>query len=78
MAKRHITPMGKHKPLGSSWSKMDTGAFSRSYMPDQPSHAFRCFTTGQYDNMAETYAKHKQMLDKQEALGLLDDMLSNY
>ena len=35
MAKRGaVIDMGRHKPVGSSWRSMDTGAYSRSYEPE--------------------------------------------
>lgn len=78
MAKRHIIPMGKHKPLGSSWQAMDV-AYSHSYEPEQRPE-FRCFASvnGQFDNMAKAYAEHKAKQDKQDAINIIDDMLSNY
>ena len=48
MARKFITPMGKHKPLGSSWKAMDTKAYSRSYEPETRPE-FRCYVTGQAD-----------------------------
>lgn len=74
MAKRHITPMGKHKPVRSSWASMDSMAYSRSYEPETRPE-YQCFVTGQQANMIASYEKHKKMLDKREALDILDSML---
>ena len=48
MARKFITPMGKHKPLGSSWRSMDSKAYSRSYEPETRPD-FRVYVTGQAD-----------------------------
>ena len=66
MARKFITPMGKHKPLGSSWKAMDTKAYSRSYEPETRPE-FRCYVTGQADAWQVQYAKAK-------AMKLLDDL----
>ena len=66
MARKFITPMGKHKPLGSSWKAMDTKAYSRSYEPETRPE-FRCYVTGQADAWKADYAKAK-------AKELLDDL----
>ena len=75
MAKKRIIPMGKHKPLGSSWKAMDM-AYSHSYEPEQRPE-FRCFASvnGQFDNMAKAYAEHKAKQDKQDALAILETLL---
>ena len=46
MARKFITPMGKHKPVRSSWAAMDTQAYSRSYEPETRPE-FRCYVSGQ-------------------------------
>ena len=74
MAKRHITPMGKHKPLGSSWAAMDTKAFSRSYEPETRPE-FRCYVTGQQSNMLKAYEESQRKADRQKALEILESML---
>ncbi len=74
MAKRHIIPMGKHKPVRSSWAAMDTLAYSRSYEPETRLE-YQCFVTGQQASMIASYEKHKKMLDKREAIAILDSML---
>ena len=71
MARNFITPMGRHKPVRSSWAAMDTGAFSRSYEPETRPE-FRCYVTGQADAMLEQY---KKAVDKAEALAILDSMM---
>lgn len=71
MARKFITPMGRHKPVRSSWAAMDTGAFSRSYEPETRPE-FRCYVTGQADAMLEQY---KKAVDKAEALAILDSMM---
>lgn len=69
MAKYHITPMGKHKPLGSSWQSMDM-AYSHAYQPDQRPE-FRCYVTGQQANMQAAYDAHKQAQERHARLLLL-------
>ena len=71
MARKFITPMGRHKPVRSSWAAMDTGAFSRSYEPETRPE-FRVYVTGQADAMLEQY---KKAVDKAEALAILDSMM---
>ena len=66
MARKFITPMGKHKPLGSSWKAMDTKAYSHSYEPETRPE-FRCYVTGQAKAWQADYAKAK-------AKELLDDL----
>ena len=71
MARKFITPMGRHKPLGSSWQSMDTQAYSRSYEPETRPE-FRVYVTGQADAMLEQYKKD---VDKAEALAILAELL---
>ena len=71
MARQFITPMGKHKPVRSSWAAMDTGAYSRSYEPESRPE-FRVYVTGQADAMLEQYKKD---VDKAEALAILAELL---
>jgi len=71
MARKFITPMGKHKPLGSSWQSMDTQAYSRSYEPETRPE-FRVYVTGQADACLALYRKEK---DKADALAILDSLL---
>ena len=74
MAKRHIIPLGKHKPVRSSWASMDSMAYSRSYEPETRPE-YQCFVTGQQSAMIASYEKHKKMLDKREAIAILDSLL---
>jgi hypothetical protein len=54
MARQFITPMGRHKPIRSSWAAMDTQAFSRSYEPETRPE-FRVYVTGQADAAKRDY-----------------------
>jgi|TARA_X000001316_G_C920683_1_gene34881 hypothetical protein len=75
MARKFITPMGRHKPVRSSWAAMDTQAFSRSYEPETRPE-FRCFVTGQAEAMqAEYEAKLKREAQMQALLDLKQRML---
>jgi hypothetical protein len=69
MAKKTIIPMGKHKPLGSSWRSMDM-AYSHAYEPENRPE-FRCFVTGQKDAMQAAYDAHKREQERMSALLLL-------
>ena len=71
MARKFITPMGKHKPVRSSWAAMDSKAFSRSYEPETRPE-FRVYVTGQADACLALYRKEK---DKADALAILDSLL---
>ena len=74
MARQFITPMGRHKPVRSSWAAMDTGAYSRSYEPEARPE-YQCYVTGQQANMIASYEQHKKAVDKREALDILDSLL---
>ena len=75
MARKFITPMGRHKPVRSSWAAMDTQAFSRSYEPESRPE-FRVYVTGQADAMqAEYEAKLKREAQVQALLELKQRML---
>ena len=66
MARKFITPMGKHKPVRSSWAAMDTLAFSRSYEPESRPE-FRVYVTGQADAAKRDYeARVKREADLQK------------
>tara|TARA_R100000995_G_C3398017_1_gene83557 strand:+ start:165 stop:380 length:216 start_codon:yes stop_codon:yes gene_type:complete len=70
MARRHIQPMGRHKPVRSSWGSIDM-------QPDNNIVRPACFAVGQADNMAEAHAK---ALRKQQAaanIAELDRLLEN-
>lgn len=71
MARKFITPMGRHKPVRSSWAAMDTQAYSRSYEPETRPE-FRVYVTGQADAMLEQYKKD---VDKADALAILAELL---
>jgi len=74
MAKRHIVPLGRHKPVRSSWESMDSMAYSRSYEPETRPE-FRVYVTGQQSAMLASYEQHKKAVDKRKALAILDSML---
>ena len=74
MAKRHIIPMGKHKPVRSSWAAMDTGAYSRSYEPETRPE-FRVYVTGQADAMLQRYNEKQAMLATQRGLDILRTLM---
>ena len=66
MARKFITPMGRHKPVRSSWAAMDTGAYSRSYEPESRPE-FRVYVTGQADAAQRDYeARVKREADLQK------------
>ena len=66
MARRFITPMGRHKPVRSSWAAMDTKAFTRSYEPETRPE-FRVYVTGQADAAKRAYeARLKREADLQK------------
>jgi len=66
MARKFITPMGRHKPVRSSWAAMDTKAFTRSYEPETRPE-FRCYVTGQADAAKRDYeARVKREADLQK------------
>ena len=66
MARQFITPMGRHKPVRSSWAAMDSKAFSRSYEPETRPE-FRVYVTGQADAAKREYeARVKREADLQK------------
>ena len=66
MARKFITPMGRHKPVRSSWAAMDSKAFTRSYEPETRPE-FRCYVTGQADAAKRDYeARVKREADLQK------------
>tara|TARA_Y100000004_G_scaffold80109_1_gene90034 strand:+ start:491 stop:733 length:243 start_codon:yes stop_codon:yes gene_type:complete len=66
MARRFITPMGRHKPVRSSWQAMDSKAFTRSYEPETRPE-FRVYVTGQADAAQRDYeARLKREADLQK------------
>tara|TARA_R110002050_G_scaffold243067_2_gene379446 strand:- start:1498 stop:1740 length:243 start_codon:yes stop_codon:yes gene_type:complete len=75
MARKFITPMGRHKPVRSSWQAMDTQAYSRSYEPETRPE-FRCYVTGQAEAAQQAYeAKLKREAQVQALLELKQRML---
>ena len=75
MARKFITPMGRHKPVRSSWAAMDSKAFTRSYEPETGPE-FRVYVTGQADAMkAEYEARLKREAQMQALLDLKQRML---
>ena len=66
MARKFITPMGRHKPVHSSWQAMDSKAFTRSYEPETRPE-FRVYVTGQADAAKRDYeARLKRETDLQK------------
>ena len=61
MARRHIQPMGRHKPVRSSWGSIDM-------QPDNNVVRPVCFAVGQADNMVAAY---EQALRRQQAVDAL-------
>ncbi len=53
MARKQYIPMGKHKPLGSSWKSFDH-AYGRGLMPETRPE-FRCYVGGQADAAKRDY-----------------------
>ena len=75
MARKFITPMGRHKPVRSSWAAMDSKAFSRSYEPETRPE-FRVYVTGQADAAKRDYeARIKRDAQMQTLLDLKQRML---
>ena len=73
MARQHIVPMGKHKPVRSSWAAMDTGAYTRSYEPESRPE-FQCYITGQYSNMQAVYEQAVKRQQIEAKLARLKEM----
>ena len=73
MARKQYIPMGKHKPLGSSWQSFDH-AYGRGLMPETRPE-YQCFVTGQQANMIASYEQHKNAVAMREALTILDSLL---
>jgi len=66
MARKFITPMGRHKPVRSSWAAMDSKAFTRSYEPETRPE-FRVYVTGQAEAAQQAYeARVKREADLQK------------
>ena len=62
MAKRHIIPLGKHKPIRSSWGAMDM-------QPARlPAHEeLYSYRVGQESAMIASYEQHKKAVDMRKA-----------
>ena len=74
MARKHIVPMGKHKPLGSSWQSFDH-AYGRGLMPETRPE-FRCYVTGQAEAAKRDYdARLKREAQMQALLVLKQELL---
>jgi len=70
MAKRHIIPLGNHKPVRSQMS----GIFIRD--DEVPlGHSHSVYYTGQGKAMLESYEKHKKVFDRRKSLVLIDELL---
>jgi len=74
MAKTYILPVGKHKPVVSSWKSLDH-AYGKAVMPSRENTEYFCYQSGQAKAMAQEYERKKAMLDKAEALAILDSLL---
>jgi hypothetical protein len=70
MAKRHIIPLGKHKPVRSQMSGIVIRDDELPY-----GEKYSVYYTGQETAMIASYEKHKKVLDKRDALAILDSML---
>ena len=68
MAKRHIIPMGKHKPVRSSLGALPTVDDKR---PVQP----YCYRNGQAEAMLKQYNDCKVLQDKCEALAIWETLI---
>ena len=73
MAKRHITPLGRHKPVRSSWASMDT-AYGNAYMP-QEKPEYHCFVTGQFPAMQDQWRKAQAQKDLDDAASIMATLL---
>ena len=72
MARKFVTPMGRHKPLGSSWQAMDYKAYTYSYQPETRPE-FRVYVTGQADACQRDY---DAQVKRDEELRKIDEELS--
>ncbi len=69
MAKRHITPTGKHKPVRSSW-----GAFDMQ--PQRDANQPYCFVTGPFPAMQAQYAQAQAGKAMVDAVSIMQKYLS--
>jgi len=73
MAKRHITPLGRHKPVRSSWASVDN-AYHHAYMP-QEKPEYHCFVTGQFPAMQDQWRKAQAQKDLDDAASIMATLL---
>ena len=73
MAKRHITPLGRHKPVRSSWASMDT-AYSNAYMP-QEKPEFQIYVTGQFPAMQYQWRKAQAKKSLDDAASIMATLI---
>lgn len=74
MAKTYILPVGKHKPVVSSWQSLDH-AYGKAVMPSRENTEYFCYQSGQAKAMAREYESRKKALDIANAMAILDSML---
>lgn len=68
MARKYIIPMGKHKPVRSSWGALPMVDDKR---PVQP----YCYRNGQADAMLQRYNEKQAMLATQRGLDILRTLM---
>jgi len=68
MAKRRITPLGKHKPLRSSWGAIPM-------QPNRDATEPYCFRSGQYPAMQEQWAKAQKQKSVEAGLAILKRLM---
>ena len=73
MARKQYIPMGKHKPLGSSWQSFDH-AYGRGLMP-QTQPEFHVYVTGQAEAAKRDYDARLKREAKMQALLVLKQEL---
>jgi len=74
MAKTYILPVGKHKPVISSWQSLDH-AYGKAVMPSRENTEYFCYQSGQAKAMAQEYESRKKDIDIADAMAILDSML---
>lgn len=67
MAKTYILPIGKHKPVVSSWQSLDH-AYGRAVMPSRENTEYFCYQSGQAKAMADEYTKRVKQDERMKAL----------
>ena len=74
MAKRqHFIPMGRHKPVRSSWASVDS-AYHRAYVP-QEKPEYHCFVTGQFPAMQDQWRKSQEEKARQDAASIMATLI---